>query len=213
MSHSSQVIVMYGGTFDPFHIGHEAICLTILAEPSVSELRILPCYLPALKSAASASSKDRLSMLNQWRKQQASSGRIAIDDRELRRQGTSYTVDTVRELKRLNPNSRLVFALGADAWNTLEKWKASDLLIETVSFWVFSRQDEGKPMLRERIPELNSAAQLTAANAGYCFFDSTVIPAVASSVIRNVQDYEKWPVPPVVKQYINDQALYQTSSA
>lgn len=213
MSHSSQVVVMYGGTFDPFHIGHEAICRAILAKDAVTELRILPCHVPALKLAASATSVDRLSMLRVWCDEQAAGDRLVIDDRELQRIGTTYTVDTVKELAKLFPNAKLVFALGADAWNTLDDWKDSKVLIELVSFWVFSRQGERPAVEKSRLPVVSGVAELADAGAGHSFFDSRVIPEVASSAMRQVQDFEKWPVPAVVRQYIINHALYQWSSA
>ena len=60
------LVVLYGGTFDPFHTGHEAICCKLLENPEVIELRLIPCAIPALKEKASASPEARLEMLSDW---------------------------------------------------------------------------------------------------------------------------------------------------
>ncbi len=112
---------IFGGTFDPIHVGH-----LLLAEHAREVLRLdrvlfLPAAIAPHKLDRRASDgKVRLEML-----QLAIGGNphFAADDRELRRGGTSYTVETLAELKREIPDQELVFLMGADSLSELHTWR------------------------------------------------------------------------------------------
>ncbi len=87
------MIGIFGGTFDPVHIGHLRPVLEVLEDLALDELRLLPCHVPPHRAAPVASPMQRLAML-----EAAIQGEpdLKVDDRELRRAGPSYTVDTLK---------------------------------------------------------------------------------------------------------------------
>lgn len=201
--------VIYGGTFDPFHKGHEAICNAILAEPMVSELRIVPCAVPALKGAAHASAEHRVSMLEGWAAS-LSDARVVIDDQELSRTGPSYSLDTVRQLQQQQPTALWVMAMGADSWNSLPHWHGEQELRAALRFWVFYRAQDAEP--HSVIEEVADTHALATAPAGAVLLDSRVQLPVASSALRQQPDQFEALLPSSIADYINKHGLYSSCS-
>lgn len=209
MSHNESIVAVYGGTFDPFHVGHQAICHAILAKQRVDQLIIVPCYLPALKADAQASAFHRLEMLEQWRAQQSLPARITIDPIEIERKGPSYTVDTINALKLSYPKSRLLFVLGADAWNSLPHWHQYEHLAAGVAFWVFTREGEGEPVLHQKIKQYTNFEQFVASSEAGFWLDTSVQLPISSSDIRTNRDLANRWLPASVSNYIKKVGLYQ----
>ncbi len=208
MSLDRPIVAVYGGTFDPFHLGHQAICNAILARPNVDQLRLVPCFLPALKADASASAVQRLEMLSHWRDQHPKCNKIVVDAIEIERQGPSFTVETIAELKLHWPQGRLLFALGADAWNSLPYWHQADKLTAQVAFWVFARDGESGIAQHENIKHYCNFEQFVMSNdAGY-WLDSSVQMSISSSDIRSNSNLANQWLPDSVSSYIKKVGLY-----
>ncbi len=114
------MIGIFGGTFDPVHIGHLRPVLEVLEDLALDELRLLPCHVPPHRAAPVASPMQRLAML-----EMAIQGEpgLHVDDRELRRAGPSYTVDTLTSLRaELGDDMPLCLLLGMDAFTGLNTW-------------------------------------------------------------------------------------------
>lgn len=208
MSRSTELIAIYGGTFDPFHRAHAAICQAVLAQPEVSQLRLIPCYLPALKAEASVTAVHRLAMLENWRKTQVDFSRILLDDQEIQRGGASYTVDTIANIAEQNPGSRLIFVLGVDAWNSLRRWHRYEELLAQVSFWVFRRKGEADIMQYDELAECSSLAELFKAEPGRYWLDSSVDLAVSSTDLR-ASNRKNADIPAEISDYIKEHQLYR----
>ena len=200
---------LYGGTFDPFHNGHEAICHHVLAQTQAEMLRIIPCAQPALKQQAQASSSHRLAMLRQWRQAQPLANRILIDDIELKNDVISYTADTLISLaqKESKPVKR-IWVLGLDAFNTLSQWHKVSTLVSLVSFWVINRTGEAGINNQLGLSEVQTRDQLWSANSGSFWFDQAINLPVASSSIRQHINRQPLPVPTVIADYIEKHELY-----
>lgn len=215
MNPKPPVMAIYGGTFDPFHVGHQAICEAILAQTEVDQLRLIPCSLPALKADAHASAFQRLAMLQAWHSTLAleAQQRIVIDDIELKRQGASYTVDTLASLARDFPEHHLLFVLGLDAWQSLSRWHQSERLKQQVNFWVFSRKGEANEAANNGLALSSAWAELCYKKRGYYWLDTSVQIEVSSSAVRNkIQSSQQWlPVP--IAQYIKDRSLYTAAES
>ena len=109
-----------GGTFDPVHDGHIALAARVRDALHLEAVRLMPNSIPPHRPQPLATAQHRLAMLRL-----AVHGRpgLVVDDRELRRTGPSWTVDTLEELRReLGPQARLVLILGADAFAELGSW-------------------------------------------------------------------------------------------
>lgn len=205
---STGVVAIYGGTFDPFHRAHAAICHSVLSHSSVAQLRIIPCFIPALKSEASVSARHRIAMLEQWRAGQPDEKRVCIDDQEIKREGASYTVDTVTNIAAELTGSKLVFVLGTDAWNSLPKWHRYSELKKAVSFWVFRRQGEEEIAAHCEYHLCKSTDELFSAPAGSYFIDDSVnLPLSSSGLRAGKQGSEQ--LPDQILNYINEHKLYR----
>jgi len=113
-------IGVFGGSFDPVHLGHLIVAREAAARLPLEQVRLVPAgHQPFKREGHAASAADRLAML-----QLAVAGDplLVADDRELRRPGPSYTVDTLRELRAAEPNAELCLLLGADAAGDLPAW-------------------------------------------------------------------------------------------
>ena len=202
------IIALYGGTFDPFHKAHAAICKAVISHPEISQLRVIPCFLPALKAEASAPAVHRLAMLERWRVAQESAERIFIDDHEIRRKGASYTVDTVDQIACEFPNAKLLFVLGTDAWNSLPRWHHYQALIDSVSFWVFHRNGQTDAIAHEGVKQQYSRDAFFSGGVGEYWLDASVDLPVSSTDLR--KDLTKRQnLPDEIISYINENQLYQ----
>lgn len=115
-----KTVGIYGGTFDPVHQGHIHVALEAQKRLSLDQLRLLPCHIPPHRDQPSLNSEHRLKML-----QLAIAGMndLVVDDRELRREGPSYTVDTLVSFRReYGRKVSLVWVLGMDAYCHLTEW-------------------------------------------------------------------------------------------
>lgn len=113
--------VIYGGTFDPVHHGHLRLALEISDRLGVEYVSLVPCHIPPHRGQTGASSGQRLELL---RLAVANEPQLRIDERELAREGASYTADTLRQLRtELGPDEPLVMVVGTDAFAGFDRWR------------------------------------------------------------------------------------------
>ena len=103
------LIGLFGGTFDPVHFGHLRAALEAAEQLDANEMRLLPAGQPPHRAAPHAAARHRLEML---RLSVAGHARLAVDDRELRRPGPSYMVDTLEDLRGEIGETPLVLCVG-----------------------------------------------------------------------------------------------------
>lgn len=109
-----------GGTYDPIHFGHIKPALELLHKLSLQEIRFIPCRIPPHKSLPKASPEQRWAMLNIVVRSQPG---FVADSRELRREGPSYTVETLMDLRvALGQDRPLCLIMGNDAFRGLTSW-------------------------------------------------------------------------------------------
>jgi nicotinate-nucleotide adenylyltransferase len=131
---------VFGGTFDPVHVGHLAIALAALESVPLDRVLFVPARRSPLKDRDPlASVADRVSML-----QAAIAGepRFAVSRVELDRDGVSYTVDT---LEALHSEGELFLILGSDALADLQRWRAPDRIRELSTILVAARPGAPEP--------------------------------------------------------------------
>ena len=114
-----QPIGVFGGTFDPIHCGHLRTAFELWQELHLAEVRFVPTGTPPHRDQLYASAEVRLRMV---RAAIADQPRFVVDDREVRRSGISYSVDTLTELRALYPDRSLCLLLGMDAFLGLPNW-------------------------------------------------------------------------------------------
>ena len=125
-----------GGTFDPIHNGHLAIAHTALAHADIDRVLFVPNRTPPHKPAPHAAESQRVAMLTQAL---AAYPDYTWSDVELRRDGPSYTIDTLRQLSA--PAQQLVLILGSDAAALLPQWYQAQALADYCTVAVLTRHD------------------------------------------------------------------------
>jgi nicotinate-nucleotide adenylyltransferase len=155
---SRQRIGLFGGTFDPIHIGHLLIAEAAREQLGLDQVRFIPAaHAPHKLEQPATAGKQRLEMI---RLAIGGHPHFASDDRELRRGGTSYTVDTLAEIKREIPEAELVFLLGSDSLDELHTWREPRRICELAFLGVIARGGHPPPdlmKLREFLPESQHA--------------------------------------------------------
>ena len=130
-------IAWFGGSFDPIHNGHLQIANQLLERKLCDEVVFVPASIPPHKTGRELmSAGDRLEML---RLATASLNGIGYTDIELRREGVSYTYDTMALLKRVYPDCDMLFVIGMDSLCQLQNWHRAVDLVRMVDFIVYPR--------------------------------------------------------------------------
>ena len=136
-------IGVFGGTFDPPHVGHLLAASDAYDALHLDKVLFIPAAAQPLKSAIVASPADRLAMVEHL---VAGDARFAVDPIEIERGGLSFTVDTLRALRerwRSDAALALVLLLGADAVQSLPRWRAPEEVAELAEVVVLSRAGSG----------------------------------------------------------------------
>jgi nicotinate-nucleotide adenylyltransferase len=131
-------IGLFGGTFNPVHLGHLRAAVEVREGFDLDEIYMIPAALPPHKAASEvAASGDRLNMLNLA---VGAARGLKVSDVELKRSGPSYTIDTVAHFKRALPvESQLFLIMGLDAFLEIDTWKSYRILLEQIPFIVINR--------------------------------------------------------------------------
>ncbi|GMG86449.1 nicotinate-nucleotide adenylyltransferase [Biformimicrobium ophioploci] len=211
---SNGPIGIFGGTFNPVHFGHLRMALELRETLDFDEMRLLPCSLPPHKEEPGVSAQHRLEMLRLATEQCPG---LAVDDRELRRAGPSYSYDTLAEIRaELGPARPLVFCMGLDSLVKLDSWYRWQELLQLTHIVAVSRPGWRLPAegaVAELIVQAaGSAAQLAAEPAGRLLvLEQTLLP-ISSTRIRALVREGRSPrylLPERVWQYISEQRLYK----
>ena len=132
---------IYGGSFDPIHRGHVAAAEAVLQRRALDRVIVVPAGAPPHKpDGCRATFADRVAMA---RLAVASVHGLEVLDIEGHREGPSYSVDTLRELRLLNPEDQFEMLVGADMLADLPHWKDPDEILALTDIVAFARPGEG----------------------------------------------------------------------
>jgi len=133
-------IGIFGGTFDPPHIGHLIVASDACAALALDRLLLVPSADPPHKQGqVEATAEQRLALL---RAATAGDARFEVDDIELRRSGASFTVDTLRELRKRHPDAELFLLIGVDQMQKLASWREPHEVARLARLSVMTRDGE-----------------------------------------------------------------------
>lgn len=147
-------IGIFGGTFDPVHFGHLILAEQCREQFRLDEVRFIPAGVPPHKQQSPIlEGAHRVEMLKF-----ATAGHDAftIDERELRREGASYTVDTLTELTAELPEDEFCFLIGGDSLHDLPTWREPERISELATIVAVNRGDEPLPADDELESQLGS---------------------------------------------------------
>ena len=196
---------IYGGTFSPVHNGHVAAAKAFMEQMWLDILYVIPTGVTPHKTMkGDATARDRLEMC---RLAFADVEGVIVSDLEMKREGKSYTVDTLREM--YDPAGRLFFLMGTDMLLTLDQWREPEEIFR-LCYPVYIRR-EADAALDERIVE-----KITAYHQRFGkMVPRIVAPAIelSSSAVREAVaggESIDGMVPPAVARYIRENHLYQS---
>ena len=208
------MIAVMGGAFDPVHFGHVKPALELLACPEIAQLRLAPCRVHADKAPTVAAAGHRLRMLGL-----VAGGGLAVDARELERDGVSYTADTLEHLRaEVGDGQSLAFVVGRDVAARIADWERAARLPRLSHLIVLARPPH--PALGRaaapRAPSLpwRAAADLralAARPAGLVYFMPNRPLDISSTMIRAMIRRRREPrylLPGAVWNYIRRHHLY-----
>lgn len=209
-------IGILGGTFDPIHHGHLRIALEALETLELAELRLLPARTPPHRDTPGASPEQRLALLRLAVGDQRG---FVIDERELRRDGPSYMVDTLASLRAEQPDTPLCLLVGHDAFVELPRWSRWSRLFELAHLVVLSRPgdwSDGSDELRAEVAarRLSEPAALANRPAGGVWFQDVTLLAISATRIRQLLAAGRSPrylLPDSVIDHILSRGLYRAS--
>lgn len=129
-------IGIFGGTFDPIHYGHLALARALRTAFDLAEVRLIPTGLPPHRDTPPVTPQQRFELVAQAL---AGEPGLVADDREVRRQGYCYTIDTLAELQAEHPRAVLVWLIGGDSFLNLKTWRRWPELLEAGHMVVAAR--------------------------------------------------------------------------
>ncbi len=211
-------IGIFGGSFNPPHLGHINAATTVLKKLGLDEVIIIPAFQNPLKSPVEgASPEDRLEMTKLAFESYGTS--FTVDDREILKKGKSYTIETINELKSENPEHSYHLIVGMDTFESIGLWKDYEKILENVNLVVVTRPGSQIPNGIDELPEkikslvaiydfntvdLNTGKSIQFINLN----DIEVSGSDLRKKIRSERNTEKF-LPLAVEKYINDKNLYR----
>ena len=190
---------MFGGTFDPIHLGHLRAAENALDSLELDRVSFIPAGTPPHRAQPASSALDRYAMTAL-----ATAGhpRFAVSDLELRRDGPSYTVDTVAGLRRDSPGAEVFVIVGSDTFPEMATWKDHERLLALCTVAVVGRPGEAQP---------DGAAAARAPAPRVARVSGPGLDISASAIRGRVREGKsiRYLVPDAVADYIEKRALYR----
>ena len=193
-------LCLFGGTFDPVHIGHIAIANAAANSFNVQKVLFMPCGSPYHKKNNNiTSAKHRYNMVLEAICEYPNLDVSAI---EINRQGPTYTVDTIEEIKKLLPQHAIVYIIiGADQFLEIQTWKDSQRLLKLCEFIIVPRPGFEKKLIKKQRDKPDAAIHI---------LDFEPIEISSTKIRKNIEKHSHL-LPIGVKHYIKTHDLYNGS--
>lgn len=135
-------IGIYGGTFNPPHLGHMAAAQAAVAALGLDKLLLIPAAIPPHKALPSGTppQEERLAMVEKWA--DVMGGHVEVSALELEREGKSYTSDTLRAIRQTYPDAELWLLMGTDMFLTLHLWHEPEVILSLAGICAFGRTEQ-----------------------------------------------------------------------
>ena len=197
-------IGIYGGTYSPPHIGHLRAAEYAIEALKLDRLLLIPTGVsPHKEMSSGASSADRLEMV---RISAEGIKKAEVSDIEIRREGSSYTVDTLRQLKSENSGAELVLLMGTDMFTSFLTWREPETIMQLATLAVFCRGEKGE---RQRIDDQKQVLEAMGARIELV---ENPVTAISSTALRRMLVFGCADpfLMPGVGDYIREKGLYGT---
>ena len=195
---------IYGGTYSPPHIGHLRAAEFAIEALKLDRLLLIPTGVsPHKEMSAGACADDRLQML---RLSAAGVEKAEVSDIEIRREGSSYTVDTLRALKETYPEDTLVLLMGTDMLLSFHAWREPEAILSLAELAVFCRGEKGEK------EKLSAQKEVLEAMGARVTLLQNPVTAISSTDLRRMLVFGCADpfLMPGVGDYIREKGLYGT---
>ena len=196
------MILLFGGSFDPIHIGHILVARDVKEKLGAKKVVFIPAYRAPLKETHSAPPEDRLRMIEIAIENEEG---FEVEDYEIRRGGISYTVHTLEYLKD-KISGRPGFLIGADSMLRFHLWRDPERIVEMADIVVVDREglvSKVRDYVKTRFPMLKEGKNLF-------FVNTRRIDVSATEIRRRIREGLSiyCLVPGPVEEYIRERGLY-----
>jgi nicotinate-nucleotide adenylyltransferase len=208
-------IGLLGGTFDPIHVGHLALARSARVALALDEVRLMPTGRSWQKDSSRANAAQRLEMARLAVATLPAAEHCTVDDREVRRGGPTYTIDTLAELRTELPDDAIVLVMGSDQFRNLPSWHRWEELLEQAHIATTRRErvglDDLPPALEARVAIHGRDALPDAPSGAIVYFTMPPVPVSATALRAQLGRGERPAelLPPPVLDYIGSQSLYR----
>ena len=194
-------IAIYGGSFDPPHKGHRLLAENLAAKCGAEKVIIIPASLSPFKESSSAGGEHRLQMC----RLNFDDDLFEISDIEIKRGGKSYTVDTLREIKKQYPHSDLYLFMGDDMLLSFDKWYCYKDILSLARLVCACRTDDEAVLSRMREFAKNV---LELDEAGIIFCEAKPIEISSTEIRTGDTQLKREYLDSRVFEYIMSRGLY-----
>jgi len=209
------MIGILGGTFDPIHNGHLRLAIEFYEHLNLTELKLIPLRVPPHRDPPLADSEQRLAMLQIATE---NIGGLSVDDCELQREKTSYTIETVSLVKEKIGDTPICLLMGIDAFAKIHTWHRWEELLECVHIAIADRPGNNTKEYEQEIAELikthltGDVSELQQSSSGKIYRITMPMLDISATQIRNLisnnQDAHGL-VPEKVLDFIHSNSLYK----
>lgn len=212
----NKLVGLFGGTFDPVHLGHTRVAENLLKALPFSEIQFIPCNLPPHRTTPIASSADRLAMLKLATEKES---RFSVNDIEIKRSGISYTIDTLKTLRSQFPSTTFALILSTDTLGTFNTWHNWQKILDYCHLIIVNRPNYALPQtpwVQEFLSQhqIQDPTVLTQLPAGKIFFTSLTETPISATDLRTYLSEKNYSnassyLSPFVLNYIQTRSLYR----
>ena len=214
---SQKPMGVFGGTYDPIHYGHLRTAFEMLQSLRFGEVAFMPCGDPPHRAKPAANAELRLAMVRVATESQSG---FTVDDREIRREGPSYSVDTLAALRGEFPSRSISLIIGMDAFLSLNKWHKWHEILQLAHIVVAHRPGWRAPDMgpvgdmlaasrTHKIEDLHSAL------SGHIYVHDVTQLEISSTEIRSLVAAGRDPrflMPDEVRNIIEESGCYRASA-
>tara|TARA_B100000886_G_scaffold69246_1_gene43769 strand:- start:3726 stop:4364 length:639 start_codon:yes stop_codon:yes gene_type:complete len=183
---SKKKLGIFGGSFDPVHLGHITTLSKIKKLHNFDEIIFIPTFIVNSRKKTVATPAQRIKMLEI----SLYKHNFNIDLREIKRKGTSYTIDSLRSIQQESPNVDLVLIVGSDTFYTLPKWREYEEILNLCNIIILKRDGNSYDSIIKKSPKFLSekitkdVTVFDSKRYGSILYEDTIEIKISSSMVR-----------------------------
>ena len=216
-------LAVFGGTFNPLHIGHAMLADTIVNELGYDKVLFVPTFVPPHKEFSKIVCAEKRLQMVQLFCQSEGKGHFELEPCEVERGGVSYTSDTLEFLTQKYKNqldAKLAFVMGDEVAAEFDKWRNPDKVSELADLIIVHRYPDVKAMeasLYDNKPKGNYKGDFSIKfepdtfKYPHIYIETPMLPVSSTDIRRRISEGKsyRYLVPPAVYEYIREHNLYK----